>query len=573
MDAFKEFSILFFVTAILGYIAIKLKLPSVLGYIFSGFLIGTLFSNFSNFNLDDDLMNLLSNIGVTLLLFTLGLELNLSIVKSFGKISVITGLGQIFFTSIVGYIICILLGFNHIVSLFMAIGLTFSSTVIIVKLLSMKNQLDSLHGKISVGFLLVQDFVAILALILMSTLNFIEFTDFNEIWKTLLIAFLKGVVLIVFVFVIARLVLFKILDSLKQEKEMMFIIVIAWALIISYLFSSEYIGFTKEIGGLIAGMALANRFENLQLESWTKPIRDFFLALFFVLLGTNINISSFDQVVLPAIILSLFVLIGNPLIVMFLMGLYGYDKKTSFLTSLVVAQISEFSLIIMSYAYSTLGLVDNESLTIMALVGGITMTVSSYLIYYDEFVYKTLKPLLVFFEFRKSKALFHPEVSHALFDNKKILLCGCHRMGKRLLKSDIIGETLVIELDITKVKKLKDKGIDVLFGDISNSEFLKTLPLDQFEVIISTVPNFQDNASLLKFIRSINSQALKVVTASNDEDAIKLYKMGADFVLYPHLLGSRLLNHILDKRSLDINLVRQRRTELDELEKYSEISY
>jgi Kef-type K+ transport system membrane component KefB len=384
INAFVEFSVILAVAALLGSIAVKFKQPPILGYILAGLLLGPLTSYLDP---RSDLIELLASIGVTFLLFTLGLELNFSELKHVGKVAFVTGIGQIVFTSVIGYIIAIWLGFSSIASFFIAIGLTFSSTIIIVKLLAAKNQLDTLYGRISVGFLLVQDFVAILILIGISAIKAVDGASIVDIGVSLFLALVKAFFVLLFAFLVTKYLLNPLLDSLRNEKEVIFLIVLAWALLLAAVYSSEQIGFTKEVGGLIAGILLSNRFEQLQLESWTRPLRDFFLALFFVLLGANIQVSSLSDALLPTLIFSLFVLIGNPLIVMILMGWLGYTKKTSFLTSLAVAQISEFSLIVAGYAYTELNVISNVSLAIMALVGGVTMTFSSYMIYYNEELY------------------------------------------------------------------------------------------------------------------------------------------------------------------------------------------
>lgn len=561
MGTFGEFSLILAFTTFLAFLVHKLKQPPILGFILSGFILGPLLPGF---DLNNSSIELFSSIGVTFLLFTLGLELNLKELKNLGKISLITGIGQIVFTSIIGFVICYLLGFNLIQSFFISIGLTFSSTVVILKLLSSVNQLSTLHGKISIGFLLVQDFVAILILIIVSTFKGLQSTDFHIIFSNLFFSILKMLLLTVLIMFFCKFFLYKIMDSLRDQKEILFLLSLSWALVVAFIFSSPLIGFTKEVGGLLAGIALSNRFENLQLESWTKPLRDFFLALFFVLLGSSIQINSIELAIIPTIIFSIFVLVGNPLIVMILMGLFGYKKKTSFLTSLAVAQISEFSLIITNYAYTELNLLDNVALVTMTLVGAITMAISSYMIYYNIRIYDFLEPYLSVFEFKKVIAnlyLNNQDLDIDFFSNKKILICGCHRIGNRLLElaKDYAKEILVVDIDIEKVKGIQKKGFDVLFGDIANDEFLRSLSLNNYELIISTIPNYDDNKKLLNYLNIIKSDALKIVTASNEKDAHNLYLLGADFVLYPHILGTELLFNIVKKRKLDLNTLNKRK--------------
>ena len=563
LNAFSEFGVVIGLAAMLGIIATKLKQPPILGYILTGLILGPLTPYF---NPESTSTNLLASIGVTFLLFTLGLELKLSELKKLGKVSFATGLGQIIFTSIIGFIIAQFLGFSSVESFYIAIGLTFSSTIIIIKLLSHKNKLDTLYGKISVGFLLVQDFVAILILIWISTMGKIGGASIESVSVNMLMAILKGIVAIAIIYVFVRFILNPVLNSLRMEKEVMFITVLAWALLLAAVFSSEQIGFTKEFGGLIAGIALANRFEHLQLESWTRPLRDFFLALFFVLLGSNIQVESLGQAFWPAIIFSVFVLIGNPIIVMIILGVMGYRKKTSFLTSLAVAQISEFSLILIGYAYTELNAVDNLTLTIMALVGGITMTISSYMIYYNEELYESLSKYLGIFEIKKNNKS-EEDIAESNYSDKKIILFGCHRMGRNLLRQmpDEKDNILIIDLDPKNVRDLRDLGYDVLYADMSDDMMFDFFHLAEAEVVISTVPSLKENHKLLQYISEMKYKPVTLMTATEGESAKKLYEYGADFVIYPHLVSSEILTEIIKKRSLSKKFIKSRSRHMEGL--------
>lgn len=563
LNAFSEFGVVIGLAAMLGIIATKLKQPPILGYILTGLILGPLTPYF---NPESTSTNLLASIGVTFLLFTLGLELKISELKKLGKVSLATGLGQIIFTSIIGFIIAQFLGFSSVESFYIAIGLTFSSTIIVIKLLSHKNKLDTLYGKISVGFLLVQDFVAILILIWISTIGKIGGASIESVSVNILMAILKGIVAIAIIYIFVRFILNPVLDSLRMEKEVMFITVLAWALLLAAVFSSEQIGFTKEVGGLIAGIALANRFEHLQLESWTRPMRDFFLALFFVLLGSSIQVESLGQAFWSAIIFSVFVLIGNPIIVMIILGVMGYRKKTNFLTSLAVAQISEFSLIVIGYAYTELNAVDNLTLTIMALVGGITMTISSYMIYYSEELYESLSKYLGIFEIKKNNKS-EEDIAESKYSDKKIILFGCHRMGRNLLRQmpDEKDNILIIDLDPKNVRELRDLGYDVIYADMSDDRMFDFFHLAEAEVVISTVPSLKENHKLLQYISEMKYKPITLMTATEGESAKKLYEYGADFVIYPHLVSSEILTEIIKKRSLSKKFIKSRSRHMEGL--------
>ncbi|MCX8035023.1 MAG: cation:proton antiporter [Candidatus Dojkabacteria bacterium] len=560
-DIFLEFAIILLLSAFLGFLFVKNKLPALLGFILTGLIIGPLTPGFLEPN--EESIDLLSKIGVAMLLFTLGLELDLDELKKLGKVAFATGIGQIVFTSIVGIMICLAMGFSLVASLYIAIGLTFSSTIVIIKLLSQINQLDSLWGKISVGFLLVQDFVAILILIIISTLSGISNIYDPNIIFPILLTFVKALIVGTGVYLFTRFVMFPLLDSLRFEKEILFIISVAWAIGLAAFLGSEFIGFTIEVGGLIAGIALSSRYESLQIENWIKPLRDLFLAIFFVSLGMHIKFDSIVDAVLPSIIFSLFVLIGNPLIVMLIMGWMGYSKKVGFLTSLAVAQISEFSLIITNFAYTKLGILDNTTLTIMTLTGAITMVVSSYLIYYNLKIYEKIQNLLSIFEFKKKKA---QEIVTEK-DSYEIILVGCKRTGRNIIYKNKKNDILIIDLDIHNVKRLKREGYNVLYGDAADNLLWDSINLRKTRLVISTVPGLHENKTIIRNVKAYDSSILVVVVSSNEHDTKRLYDLGADFVVFPNLVAGELINSIVKHKVLKKSHIQSRRKHIEYLDK------
>ncbi len=558
---FTEFAIIILIAATLGLFAVKLKQPPILGYILTGLIIGPLTPFFKP---DVQSIELLSQIGIAFLLFTLGLELKVAELKKIGKVALATGLGQIIFTSLVGYFLSLALGFTSIASIYMAIGLSFSSTIVIIKLLSAKNQLDSLFGRISIGFLLVQDFVAILILIGLSALKNVGGDNIYQIVGSLSEAFVKGIVAALVIYMTVRFILNPILNSLKTEKEIMFLLTIAWALICAAVM--KQIGFTLEVGGVMAGIALSSRFEQLQIESWTRPLRDFFLALFFVLLGANIQIETVNQALLPSLFFSIFVLIGNPIIVMLIMGLLGYKKKTSFLTSLSVAQISEFSLLLVSYAYRELGQVNDLAITTMTIVGGITMTISSYMIYYNEQLYQKLSKYLGIFELKNPVENSSDSDTNLKF-YKSLVLFGCRRTGKNLLRLMNIpkSEILIIDIDPRIVREMREEGYDTMYADMSDEEMFKYFHLENADTIVSTIPTIHENKILLRYLAELKNKPVSVITAHDGDSAIKLYDMGAEFVVYPHLLSGEIISKILKTKKMTKNFIKRRTRNIEKL--------
>ncbi|MEX2054090.1 MAG: cation:proton antiporter family protein [Candidatus Colwellbacteria bacterium] len=524
MPLFTEITIALVLAAAFGFIAYLLRQPPIIGFILAGLVVGLVASP------DQAGIVIIENlapIGVALLLFLVGLELNLKDLKHVGIPALITGLGQIAFTFGVGYLIASALGFALIPAIYIAIALTFSSTIIIIKLLSEKRELTSLYGRIVVGFLLIQDFVAILALVVLAGLQG-EGSSILDFALTVV----RGAILVVVTFLGSRF-LPRLLDRVGRSQEMLYLFSIAWVMGVAAI--TEAMGLSIEVGGFLAGVALANSSEHFQIGARMRPIRDFFLILFFVGLGTKMLVAGVAVPWLPALALSLFVLVGNPIIVMILMGSLGYGARTSFLASLTVAQISEFSLIIAALGLR-LGHIDATHTALITLVGIVTIFASSYFIIYGEGIYKRLKPILKFFEFRK-KLIEDTSIDRGFEDH--VALIGVHRTGSSIMKTliDNSENFVALDFDPVVVKDLKSKDIPVVYGDIGDEEIQDIVGLTKARLIISTVPNKKDNMTILKLLKNKGGDTRVVVTALSEEDAREFYKAGANYVIMPHFVG------------------------------------
>jgi Kef-type K+ transport system membrane component KefB len=390
MNVFLEISVIIMIATLLGGILRYLKQPLIIGYILTGIIISPYFLNLVSSN---ETLEIFSHIGIAFLLFIVGLGLNIQMFKEVGKASIITGLGQVIFTSIFGFIIAKLIGFPTTTSMYIAIALTFSSTIIIMKLLTDKGDTDKTYGKISIGFLIVQDLIVIFALLFISSISTGE-SIHTLIYSTILS--LVGLLTVVALF--TRYILSNIIHHIAKCEEYMLLFSIGWCFALSTLF--YYFEFSIEIGALLAGICLASSPYKTHIESKIQPLRDFFLILFFVLLGSQMVFEDIGKYIFPIIIFSLFILIGNPLIVITLMKHLGYSHKTGFMCGLTVAQISEFSLILITLGI-TVGHIPQEILSMVTVIGLITIAGSSYLIMYSEKIFFWLSKYKVFREFER----------------------------------------------------------------------------------------------------------------------------------------------------------------------------
>lgn len=519
---FIQLAIILSVAFIVSYIIKLLKQPIIIGYILAGIIIGPFILR-SGASIE--LIHTFSQFGIAFLLFIVGLHLNPKVIKEIGTSSLLIGLGQVILTFGLGFGISMLLGFSAVTGIYVGIALAFSSTIIVMKLLSDKQHLDSLYGKIAIGVLIIQDLVAIGVLMVISSVS-----GGVVLGSLGLQSLLLGVGLIVFLFLSGFYVLPRLTKSIAKHQELLFLFSIFWCFLIAALFG--YIGFSIEIGALIAGIVLSVSPYSVEISSKVRPLRDFFLIIFFIILGLNMPILDLGPIIVNALILSAAVLIAKPLIFMALTGLFRYTKRTNFLVGTTLAQISEFSLIVLllgvTVGHITTGILHTLTLTLI-----ITIFFSTYMIIYSKKLYKKMYKFVSLFErkrVRKEKDL------KKRYDT---ILFGYNRIGFSILRSlkKIKEKYLVVDFNPDTISDLQKFNIPCLYGDIEDQELLRELPLDKINMAVSTVPEFETNVLLIETIRLVNPKAIIIVRAHSIPEAMDLYSEGASYVLTPHFLG------------------------------------
>jgi len=526
-SVFAEFALLLLMSAAAGAIALLLRQPVLIAYIVIGIVAGPAVLGLVTAH---EQIDLLAQVGVAVLLFVVGLKLDLQHVRHIGPVALATGLGQLAFTIIIGFLIILGLGRDWVEALYVAVALTFSSTIIIVKLLSDKREIDSLHGRIAVGFLIVQDLAVVVAMMAMSAMRS-EAGDGSLLDVAGALALrisLAGVAL----YLLMRYLLPRIVERMARSQELLLIFAIAWGTSLAAL--GEWAGFSKEAGAFLAGFSLASTHYRDAINARLTGIRDFLLLFFFIDLGSKLDFSTLGDEVVPAAILSLFVLIGNPLIVLAIMGYMGYRKRTGFLCGLTVAQISEFSIIFVAMGIS-LGHVGAGALGLTTLVGLVTIAVSTYMILYSHPLYEKLAPWLGVFERRHP----HREASGTAESHEKrqydVIVFGLGRYGGRLalgLKEAGLA-VLGVEFDPEVVDDMKRRGLEVRYGDSTAAEFLENLPLLDTRWVVSTLPDMASNRDLLRGLRELHFSGELAVVARDNDEGLELKRSGVPTVLYP----------------------------------------
>ena len=529
-EPFAELALLLLIAAAVGALAVRLRQPVLIAYIVVGITVGPAGLELVKAH---DQIDLLAQVGVAVLLFLVGLKLDLPHVRHIGPVALATGLGQLAFTIAIGFILILAMGRDVLTALYVAVALTFSSTIIIIKLLSDKRELDSLHGRIAVGFLIVQDIAVVVAMMAMSALR--SGGNAESTWFIVAQSIgMRVLAATLVLYALMRYVLPPLTRLMARSQELLLIFAIAWGTTLAAL--GEWAGFSKEAGAFLAGFSLASTPFRDAVGARLTGIRDFLLLFFFIDLGAKLDFSTLGGEIWPAVVLSLFVLIGNPLIVMAIMAYMGYRKRTGFMAGLTVAQISEFSIIFVAMGIS-LGHVGADALGLTTLVGVATIALSTYMILYSQPLYERLAPWLGVFERRvphRELAVERHKPAEAL---PRVVIFGLGRYGERLLsrlKQNGVA-TMGVDFDPETVLRLRRRGYSVRFGDGEDAAFLETLPLATAEWIVTTLPTWEVNRTLLHALKETKVSGCITGVVGDEAHGQALRVAGAARVINPFL--------------------------------------
>lgn len=534
-DIFAQLSAVIVIAAIIAYVMRLLKQPMIVAYILAGILIGPSILHLVN---DTVAFEAFSQIGIALLLFIIGLELSFAVIKRLGKPVFLTAATILFTVGTVGFLVGLAFKFTMTEALLMGLAMFFSSTIIIAKMLSDKKELSRLNGQIAVGVILLDDVVATFALLFVaaSSKGGLDAVDIG-----LLIC--KGILAVCVLALLSLKVLPIVAKSMAKSQELLFLFALAWGFGVASIFN--YIGFSIEIGALFAGVSLAHLPYSVQIGARLKPLRDFFLILFFISLGEHLSLDNLGAVLVPAIIISIIVLVLKPLSVMLSLGLLGYTKRTSFKTGINLSQVSEFSIILIVLA-ATAHVVSGELAAIITIVALITITISAYFMQYDDMLYKKFEKYLNLFE---RSNIVNVKQSHVEYP---LVLVGYRNGGHQYLKTfkKLKKKFVVVDYDPDVIETLERSDINYLYGDASDPELLAELNPETVEFVLNTVRDHELNLTLANYIIRRNPKAVMVCYSTDYSKAAELYKAGVSYVILPHFIGSERLSAFIDSHGI-----------------------
>ncbi len=510
-----------------GVVSVLFRQPLIIGFIAAGIGLGPAGLNIIR---STEEITALAEMGLALLLFVVGLKLDLGLIRSMGTVALATGIGQVLFTTVGGFVLALVLGMSPMTALYVAIALTFSSTIIVVKLLSDKRETESLHGRIALGFLIVQDIVVVLMMIALSSL-----TGANGVHPLVQVMqiVLKAAIFIAAVSLISVKVFPRILPSIARSAELLVLFGITWALVLAEL--GDMMGFSKEVGAFMAGISLASTAFRDIIGAKLVSLRDFLLLFFFIELGSRLNLTNLTSQVAAAIPLSVFVLIGNPIIVMIIMGYLGYRKRTSFMAGLTVAQISEFSLILIAMGANA-GHVGADAVGVVTLVGLITIGLSTYMIIYAQPLYERLSPWLGVFE---RKTPHHEDINTSAirhFRDQVVILVGLGQYGTGIARHLVTRGRQVLGVDFNPqaVKAWNAAGGVAVFGDVEDPDFAHSLPLSQSRWVVSSIRDSRINTGIVHALRHTGYTGHIALSAYSRKEVPPALCQEADLLFAPY---------------------------------------
>lgn len=540
----------------------RLKQPMIIWYILAGTLLSVFVPSILH---DNHAIETFASIWISFLLFIVWLELNLKIIKDVGKTAIITWLLQVVLTSLIGFWLWIILWFDTIIALYLWIAFAFSSTIVILKLLSDSGNTESIHGRLSIWILIVQDIIVMLLFVAISTIEQLNAWTWSGllVWSILIA---KIIWLWVWLYLLSKYILPVATKKIAQSQEHLFLFSIGRCLILWSIF--YVLWFSIEIGALIAGITLAWSDYKFEIMSKVKPLRDFFVIMFFVLLWSRITFPISTQYIIPIIAFTLFILIIKPIIIMIIMWKGEHTKKNNFLTAMTLGQVSEFSfiLIMMWIAYGHIK--DPEILSVVTIIWLITITISSYQILYGHKIFDKIKTNKFIYKLIPGK---NRKYKHNTSEQHDIMLFGYGRFGKELyqtLSRTSKKKILVVDENPNIITNLQEDNIPYIYGDAWELDFLEELNINNTKMIVSTIKNYDDTLLLIKTIKKHNPQTIVILVSHNTQEAIKFYKEWADYVILPHYIGAHHASLLLENYGFNIKkFIEKKEMHLLELDK------
>jgi len=533
-----------------GFLAKKARLPLILGYVFAGIVFGIFVA--AGIKGKEDLATL-SEIGVALLLFSLGIEFSFSRLSRVREIAFWGGVIQILSCILLGILIFPRLGFDFYSSLFLASSFSLSSTAVVTKILSERGELDSLSGEIMIGWLLIQDLAVLPMLLILPKIAILETLPLWQIPLILIKVFFS----LFLVFFAGRLLVPRLLNliSLTNSREILLIGVVSLCLLAA--FGTYALGLSFALGAFLAGLIISESSQNHAVFQEIRPLRDLFAIVFFVGLGMMVNLPFLFSHLDKILLLSLIVILVKFLVIFPLVLYLGYHPKTAFLTAMGLLQVGEFSFLLSRVGVSH-DLISFDVYSYILAVALLTITLTPFFINFSPRIYFFLKKICMN-RFPKIYSLLfrgfdYKEEKEELPFCDHVVICGFGRVGSWLGRACQMAKIPFVVVDFNQkvISELKKKGIPVVYGDPADLEVLDFAQVDKAKIVVVAIPDRHTQTLVIGNAQTLNPK-IKIICRSHfEEDQAKLKALGVEMVIMPEFEASlSIIHRILQDFGMD----------------------
>lgn len=534
--------------AFVGGFAMKLlKLPTLVGYLLGGLLLGTFVPDVL---INENDLTLIGEIGIALLLFTVGVELSFEKLKKAGRVAVIGSLLQIVLLGLISMLLLPkLFGFSAQMSLFLGIVFSLSSTAVVAKILSDNGEIDTMHGEILIAWLLVQDLAVVPILILLPIFLTTQSYD-AAFFLSLLTALFKTTIIISMTYLLGRKILTpfakKVLRDINRELLLIIIVIVA----ISSTFIFILFGLPGSVGAFLAGLIISGRGSSHMVFSEIRPFRDLFSAIFFVLLGTLVNLSFILENIGTVVVVGLFEMIVVLVTTVLILAYFRLHTKVLFLSAVGLLSVGEFAFVV-SGTFLSQGLITKEIYSLVLSVSLLSLLLTPWQIERSP----------TFYGFLKRFVKRQPHLYNLLFGrldtdrsyeeitlSGHVVLCGHGRVGREIsLILERAGiPMLVVDFNRHVLAKLRERSVQTLYGDPADYDILDNANVGKASVLIIALPDRHSQELIIKNALRLNPRILIICRSHFDEDRIPLLSRGANIIVQPEFeAGISMARYVL----------------------------
>ncbi|AUX08698.1 Kef-type K+ transport system, membrane component [Halalkaliarchaeum desulfuricum] len=536
-----DLAIILLAATIAGFLARQTGQPTIIAYIIAGVIIGPVVLGLVEVT---ELTETLSELGLAFLLFLLGIKMRIDEIKHILSPIVKISLPQMAAVAAVGTGVSLALGFGTMESIIIGLAVMYSSTAVVIKMLTDLGETTTLHGKIDVGILLLQDVVVV---IILAVLAAGRPESAAEVGTTLAVVLTLVAIITVAALAASKYALPPIFRRIADNKQIFFLIAISWAFL--FVFVSDNVnlflaplGITAylsiEMGAFLAGVAIAQLPYSKELQDRVNPLTDLFVMIFFASVALSLDAGELFFYWQEAVIAAVVLMIGKFVIFFALISWQRFDSETTFFGSLYMIQVSEFGVVVATAAVVG-DFIGVEILGFLTLVALITMGVSVYFFAYGGALYERAQPSLSRFEAEETFA----EEKREYTDHAVVV--GYDDLTRNVLEllDDHYDDLVVVDRQAAHVTQLTQKGYDAVFGDIGSGSIRKDIALKKADFVLSSSDQIEIGKTIL---RETSQDATVILEAGDDEDARALYDRGADYVIQSVPLSSERLADYLE---------------------------